>query len=459
MATNTISVAVPAGMAPGQTFIAQAPDGRQAQVTIPAGVQPGQLLSVELPPLVTPMVVQGMAWTPPPAEEGGTEPLAVEGGDGGDDVEPIKGETAGSAHLQYFPEAVLVGLPVGPAGTPTVTGLPVGFLPTQLPVEGTAALIPVSEAPPRSEAATESLSDFTGSTSGIQSFDPGLCTVPELTRFFQTHNGRPSLTVHVHGYHQVRRTSGSGKNRKTRTHTVTDFRYHFDLTELVSPFGYIQATPDAQGDRRTLPQVLKEYIASTNVLKEIRMMKHVTGFDFVHVRQGISARIRQLGFRRRLSVGFSIAPNCVKVLTPTWQAQCANSPVVKCLCCVTCLCIIGLPLRNAMRDLKESVHSNFPATTSAQTWLAANLHRLHCSRGNPNPIHGPGAWDPSRQIAQPSFPAMRPAVATGWGAQGGAVPAQGIPLDTNGDGVADSVGFDTTGDGQVDTVQPMQMGR
>ena len=50
-------------------------------------------------------------------------------------------------------------------------------------------------------------------------------------------------------------------------------------------------------------------------------------------------------------------------------------------------------------------------------------------------------------------------VATAWGARGGAVPAQGVPLDTNGDGVADAVGYDTTGDGQVDTVQPMQMGR
>lgn len=114
----------------------------------------------------------------------------------------LAGATEGSDHLQYFPEAVLVGLPVGPVGTPTVTGLPVGFLPTQLPVEGTAAIIPSSEAPPRSEAATKSLSDFIGSTSGVQSFDPSLCTVQDLLRFLQTHNGRPSLTVSVHGYHR-----------------------------------------------------------------------------------------------------------------------------------------------------------------------------------------------------------------------------------------------------------------
>lgn len=96
--------------------------------------------------------------------------------------------------------------------------------------------------------------------------------------------------------------------RRRRGPSPTFGAYHFDLTELVSPFGFIQATPDAQGDRRRcLAEVLDEYIASTNVLKEIRMMKHLTGFDCEHIRQGITSRIRQLGFRRRLSVGLPSA--------------------------------------------------------------------------------------------------------------------------------------------------------
>ena len=138
----------------------------------------------------------------------------------------------------------------------------------------------------------------------------------------------------------MRHTHSRGKHRKTTTRTLTNFWYHFDLTERVLPFGYIQATPDAQGNKRPLLQVLDEYIASTNVLKEIRMMKHIADFNFAQVRQGITSRISQLGFRHRLNVGLRIALNCVTMITPTWQAQCANLPAVKYLCAVTCLCII-----------------------------------------------------------------------------------------------------------------------
>ena len=63
------------------------------------------------------------------------------------------------------------------------------------------------------------------------------------------------------------------------------------------------------------------------------------------------------------------------------------------------------------------------------------------------------AWDPSRgRPPQPTYPTMPPVTATGYGATPASQPiAQGVPLDTNGDGWTDSVGYDTTGDGQVGT--------
>ena len=145
-----------------------------------------------------------------------------------------------------------------------------------------------------------------------------------------------------------------------------------------------------------------------------------------------------------------------KVITPTWQAKAANSPAVKVLCILTCLCIVGWPLRNMMRDLQDTIHSNFAATTNARTWVAANLHRLHCRRGEHTPIGGSGAWDPRRPPPpQPTYPAMPAVVASGYGATPDSEPvAEGVPLDTNGDGVIDSVGFDTTGDNMIDTVVP-----
>ena len=207
---------------------------------------------------------------------------------------------------------------------------------------------------------------------------------------------------------------------------------------------------------RSLPQVLEGYVDSTNALKEIRMSKHISGFAFNAVRKAFVARIRQLGFRKRISVNFSIGNNCVKVITPTCIAKTANDDAFKCLMLVTCLCIVWYPLKSAFGDLHEGIHSNFQTVVSGETWAAANLHRLHCKRHVRAPLGGSGAWDVHRQpTLQPTFPAMAPVISSGYGATPDDQPvANGVPLDTNGDGVVDSVGFDTTGDGMVDTVVP-----
>ena len=156
--------------------------------------------------------------------------------------------------------------------------------------------------------------------------------------------------------------------------------------------------------------------------------------------------------------------SCVKVVTPTMAAKVAqctkNSCAVKCLCLVSCTCIIWYPLLYLLGDKKDDIFSNFEATTNATTWVQANLHRLHCQRHLSSPLGGRGAWDVDRRVAAPppSFPFMRPVLATGWGAPPNA-PVVQIPLDTNGDGRIDSYGTDTTGDGQIDRIVPVVMAR
>mmetsp|Transcript_25630 Transcript_25630/g.82238 ORF Transcript_25630/g.82238 Transcript_25630/m.82238 type:complete len:467 (-) Transcript_25630:154-1554(-) len=458
---SSFLVAVPPGLVAGNIFCAQTPDGRQMNVTVPPGVSPGTQLQVQMPsPVQTPPVVQGVQpWKPPGDDAGADADDDADNVGGGDDKVEVIGTVGSTAGLQYFSPEVLQAIPVvqGTVVSSTATITTTNFMLTQLPMEGfDMAVRSRDEAPQPSVAKTEDLSDFTGVLSGVQSFDPSLSTVEELARFFQTHNTKPTLECIVHGYHKKRRTTGSGKNKKTRTVTVTDFRYAFDLNELVSSFGYIQAKPTEQGEPRSLPQVLDGYVGSTNALKEIRMKKHISGFDFDAVRRAFTARIRQLGFRRRVAIHFAIRNNCARVITPTCIAQTANDPLVKCLCMVTCLCIVGVPLKSALGDLHEAIYSNFQVSVNAETWAAANLHRLHCQRGQSQPLGGRGAWDASRQMPpQPTFPAMAPVVASGYGATPDDQPvASGVPLDTNGDGVADSVGFDTTGDGQLDTVVP-----
>ena len=44
MADSVFSVTVPAGLAEGQTFAVQTPDGRMLNVTVPAGLSAGDLV-------------------------------------------------------------------------------------------------------------------------------------------------------------------------------------------------------------------------------------------------------------------------------------------------------------------------------------------------------------------------------------------------------------------------------
>ena len=429
---RTFTVVVPPGLHAGQTFTVQAPDGFLLNATVPDGLGAGMEMSVEAPPVVQAVVVQGASWEADgEVDDGGEDDLVVT-------AQPVSG-------LAYFPTEVLQ----------VVTGTPETLM--SLPHEGAEAFAEQPPAP--SQAATEAFDN--GWETGILSFDENLCTVDELTRFFQTHNTKPGMRLKVHGYHKKRKTTGSGKKRKTRTVTVTDFRYSFDLDELVAPFGYMQATPDAMGEPRKLSQVLEEYIGSTNALKEINCHKHVDGFDTTQACTAVEEHLRQvLGFRRRISVTVSYPNSTVKVVTPTRiakVAQCTkNHPCAKLACLCTCTCLVWYPLIHVLGDKQDQIYSNFVSTTNATTWLRANLHRLHCTRGQGTPLGGSGAWDVDRRVVAPppSFPFMRPVVATGWGVAPNA-PVVQVPLDTNGDGRIDAYGTDTTGDGQVDTIVPI----
>ena len=441
MADSVCSVTVPAGLAEGQTFAVQTPDGRMLNVTVPAGLSAGDQMSVEAPPVVAAVVVQGAAFV-----------ADSEADDGGGDV-PVVNATVVSG-LNYFPAEFTVAVPI------TGTSLPPDFNLTQLPREGAEAFVPVDHAPPPSTAVFERFENGRVDT-GVLSYDERLQTsVHELTRFFQTHNTKPQMKLHVKGWHTIRSRSG----KHTNTQTVIDFSYTFDLTELVAPFGYMQAKPNAMGEPRTLPQVLDEYIASTNSLKEINMHKHIEGFDTNEVIRAFASHIRnKLGFRQSITVSFTYPNSTVKVVTPTAIAKCAqcsrNNECVACLCLMTCVCIIWYPLLHMLGDKRDDIFSNFMATTNATTWLQGNLHRLHCQRDKGRPLGGGTAWDVTRQghAPPPTFPAMRPVVASGWGAATPSAPVVKVPLDTNGDGQIDSYGSDTTGDGAIDTVVPVEM--
>ena len=46
---SMVQVQIPAGVGPGQQFMAQMPDGQQMAVTVPDGCAPGQMIQVQAP--------------------------------------------------------------------------------------------------------------------------------------------------------------------------------------------------------------------------------------------------------------------------------------------------------------------------------------------------------------------------------------------------------------------------
>jgi len=169
---------------------------------------------------------------------------------------------------------------------------------------------------------------------GVKSNDVRLHTKEELAAFFETYGSRPQAVITVWGYHHERRTSGTGKNRSTRTVTVTDFRYNFELSPYILP-GTMGANRDA---------VFDAYLASGNALKRC-MMDKTLGWNEVPLLQRIEARVREMGWSRCLSVTQGVVKPQVKVENGDSCSKFLRHPCTDFMCIVTCMCMFYYPIK------------------------------------------------------------------------------------------------------------------
>jgi len=169
---------------------------------------------------------------------------------------------------------------------------------------------------------------------GVKSNDAKLSSKEELEAFFATYAVRPQVLITVLGYHHETRSSGSGKNRTTHTVNVTDFRYTFELSPYVFP-GTLPA------DRDT---IYSNYLASGNNLKRISMHKRLL-WNFDPLRLQIEARIRQLGWRRQLTVSLDVVKPEAKVENGSDFSKCLRHPCTDVLCVMTCMCLFYYPFK------------------------------------------------------------------------------------------------------------------
>ena len=196
---------------------------------------------------------------------------------------------------------------------------------------------------------------------GVKSCDPLLQKSPEeILLFLQTHNTRPYVAAHVCGYHhetrtrRVTRTDDKGREHhhtETYSERVDDFEYKIDVSEFVYPYGYLYCD---DGDGRTVPDHIADYVRDQNLLKTLQMTKVIEGFDFNALGNAIHRHVRSLGWCRELDVDFPVANASVRVYSDNrvsrlWENGCGfcllHATILPCLAlrcyrgdCNRCLC-------------------------------------------------------------------------------------------------------------------------
>jgi hypothetical protein len=169
---------------------------------------------------------------------------------------------------------------------------------------------------------------------GIKSNDERLNQKGEMSNYFETYSSRPQVLVTVWGHHTETRHSGSGKNRRSHTVTITDFRYSFELTPYILP-GTIDGSKD---------KIIEGYLSSGNSLKRCIMTKNVQ-WNFGALRGMVEKRIRDLGWTRSLTVSLNVMKPSVKVESSSDVSKCLRHPCTDVLCVITCMCVLYYPLK------------------------------------------------------------------------------------------------------------------
>ena len=136
---------------------------------------------------------------------------------------------------------------------------------------------------------------------------------------------------------------------------MTDFDYKIDLTPFIFPYGYIQSVTAGM----SVPDLIQGYLNDSNALKTLKMKKEVQ-FDYFTLKALVKGYIRQLGWRRGLSVNFPKANYTTRVwssnlLSDMWENCCCNL-----LCHLTIIpCIVMRCYRDCGGHKESGVRSVF----------------------------------------------------------------------------------------------------
>ncbi|KAJ2606249.1 hypothetical protein H4R99_000457 [Coemansia sp. RSA 1722] len=218
---------------------------------------------------------------------------------------------------------------------------------------------------------------------GYSSSDAWLNTSTEALRRFinECNNDKPRVSIEVIGSHTYQkpvetfRTDENGRQQRyttTQTEYVTDFKFVLELTPDIYDKGSLYTARANDGQPYDLDKVLEDYVKADNFLKEIQVQKKVI-WDYDLVRREITAFIRNTGYPHTVKVSFPMENEKITVRSHNQMAQVWRHPVTSFLCFVTCLCVVGWPVRYlAARRWKNKIMSDFVVLASPKDFVDRN---------------------------------------------------------------------------------------
>ncbi|KAJ1821592.1 hypothetical protein LPJ56_001130 [Coemansia sp. RSA 2599] len=221
------------------------------------------------------------------------------------------------------------------------------------------------------------------SSKGCSSSDAWLNTdVKALRRFIvECNSEKPRVSIEVVGSHTKEKivesftTDANGqRQRHTNTcrETVTDFKFVMELTPYIHDKGSLYTARAPNGEPLDVDGILEDYVRADNFLKEIVVQKKVI-WDYDLARREIITFIRNTGYPHNVEVRFPMENDRVAVRSHNTAAQVWRHPVTSFLCFITCLCVVGWPMRYlAAKKWRDKVMSDFVVLASPRDFVERN---------------------------------------------------------------------------------------
>ncbi|KAJ2773538.1 hypothetical protein IWQ57_001250 [Coemansia nantahalensis] len=241
--------------------------------------------------------------------------------------------------------------------------------------------------------------EYKRTSKGYSSADPLLNTdARALRRFIAETNERPRVTIYVEGSHMEERPTGrrtvvtmpqnqsQSQNQQeagvyqqeadTRREKVVDFGFVLELTPFIHSSGSLytaqrQQPQQAGGEAYEIDAVLEDYVQSDNVLKEICVQKKAI-WDYEAARRLIIDFVRNaVGYPHTVSVQFPMENDRIRVKSHSAIGRVWRHPVTSFLCCITCACAIGWPVRHiATQRWRNRLMSDFVVLVAPHDFVA-----------------------------------------------------------------------------------------